>query len=209
MSRITLLFLFVLACQTAVYAASPKATGEAPQPAPYLRPSAPTFDLTLVNFRAHYNQAFPSLPLEEYRAISVRDENLPLTRAATRINAAVYSSVVLEKGTGKIKSLQITYLPCGDGERGKEKRGARNGAETPDRQLAIRYMAALMQSFSPTISPQQSLEKVAELLSRGRSQPYYSQQDGSLRYVVSDSGEKGITFAVEPIKLSLSEDAGS
>ncbi|WP_416352660.1 DUF1454 family protein [Edwardsiella ictaluri] len=66
-----------------------------------------------------------------------------------------------------------------------------------------------MQSFSPTISPQQSLEKVAELLSRGRSQPYYSQQDGSLRYVVSDSGEKGITFAVEPIKLSLSEDAGS
>ncbi|STD50315.1 Protein of uncharacterised function (DUF1454) [Edwardsiella tarda] len=93
------------------------------------------------------------LPLAEYRAISVQDEDLPLTRAATRINQAIYSSVVLEKGTGKIKSLQITYLPESDAEvnntREKGKREAKNGADSTDRQLAIRYIAAIMQSFSP------------------------------------------------------------
>ncbi|AOV98476.1 hypothetical protein A9798_00250 [Edwardsiella hoshinae] len=209
--RIALLSLLMLACLPLVSnAASSALTSESPTAA-YLLPGAPTFDLTLVSFRTRYNQDFPALPLAEYRAISVQDENLPLTRAATRINQAIYSSVVLEKGTGKIKSLQITYLPEADteitNEREKGKREAKNGTESAARQLAIRYMAAIMQSFSPTISAQQSLEKVAQLLSRGKNHTYYSQQDGSLRYVVADSGEKGITFAVEPIKLALSEDA--
>lgn len=206
MLRSTLLSLLTLLSLAGSATAAPRTTDEAPLPAPYLHPAAPTFDLTLATFRAHHNQVFPSLPLDEYHAISVKGENLPLTRAATRINAAIYSSVVVEKGTGKIKSLQITYLPDADSKRGKGKKGARNDAETPDHQLAIHYMAALIQNFAPTVSPPQSREKVAALLRRGRNQSYYSQQDGALRYVVSDRGEKGITFAVEPIKLSLSEN---
>ncbi|MDI5817478.1 YiiQ family protein, partial [Salmonella enterica subsp. enterica serovar Cerro] len=30
--------------------------------------------------------------------------------------------------------------------------------------------------------------------------------EGAVRYVVADNGEKGLTFAVEPIKLTLSEN---
>ncbi|HGU3800439.1 DUF1454 family protein, partial [Acinetobacter baumannii] len=32
-----------------------------------------------------------------------------------------------------------------------------------------------------------------------------TETEGALRYVVADNGEKGLTFAVEPIKLALSE----
>lgn len=211
MLRIALLSILLLASLPAASDAASSDPAPESSTAAYLLPDAPTFDLTLVSFRTRYNQDFPILPLAEYRAISVQDEDLPLTRAATRINQAIYSSVVLEKGTGKIKSLQITYLPESDAEvnntREKGKREAKNGADSTDRQLAIRYIAAIMQSFSPTLSAQQSLEKATQLLSRGKNHAYYSQQDGSLRYVVADSGEKGITFAVEPIKLALSEDA--
>ncbi|WP_252830491.1 DUF1454 family protein, partial [Shigella sonnei] len=34
---------------------------------------------------------------------------------------------------------------------------------------------------------------------------YYTETEGALRYVVADNSEKGLTFAVEPIKLALSE----
>nr|WP_254663922.1 DUF1454 family protein [Hafnia alvei] len=182
--------------------------------APYLLPNAPTFDLTLVEFRSKYNVENPTLIINEYRAISVKNEEIAITRAASKINDELYSSVVLEKGTGKIKSLQITYVPPAPVKNEKESGKAEDKkAVKPDdkdkasRALAVNYMAAIMRHFSPTLSFDQCTAKVSSLLNKGKGQLYFAQNDGALRYVVSDSAEKGITFAVEPIKLSLSDNA--
>ncbi len=40
----------------------------------------------------------------------------------------------------------------------------------------------------------------------GKGKHYYAETEGAVRYVVADNGEKGLTFAVEPIKLALSEN---
>lgn len=66
-------------------------------------------------------------------------------------------------------------------------------------------MAALMRQFEPTLSVVQSLANVQKLLTEGKGSPFYAHTIGAIRYVVADNGEKGLTFAVEPIKLSLSE----
>ncbi|WP_447873947.1 DUF1454 family protein, partial [Serratia fonticola] len=47
--------------------------------------------------------------------------------------------------------------------------------------------------------------KVNNLLEKGKGSYFYQQQVGAIRYVVADNGDKGVTFAVEPIKLTLSE----
>lgn len=159
---------------------------------PYLLPNAPTFDLTPAQFRARYNQENVSLPIAEYRALAANDAETAITRAASKINDTLYSSAALEKGTGKIKSLQITYLPPA-------------GDDHETRTQAINYMAAVMRSFATTMTAEQSTARVTALLDEGKGRHYFFRKDGALRYVVSDNGEKGITFAVEPIKLSLSE----
>ncbi|CNF53571.1 Protein of uncharacterised function (DUF1454) [Yersinia similis] len=166
---------------------------EAPPIAPYLLFNAPTFDLTLVKFRESYNRANPTLPINEFHAITVKEDSPPLTRAASKINENLYASTALEKGTGKIKTLQITYLPI----KGNEEKTAKL--------LAVNYMAALMRQFEPTLSVEQSLTNVQKLLAAGKGSPFYAHPIGAIRYVVADNGEKGLTFAVEPIKLSLSE----
>ncbi|XNM50449.1 DUF1454 family protein [Escherichia coli] len=51
----------------------------------------------------------------------------------------------------------------------------------------------------------QSQKKTAVATNGGKKQRYYTETEGALRYVVADNGEKGLTFAVEPIKLALSE----
>lgn len=196
---------------------------EAAPTAPYLLPNASTFDTTLIDFRAKYNKENPELPLNEYRSISIKDEETPITRAATRINDTLYSSVVLEKGTAKIKSLQITYLPPqepdvivddnkikSDKKNTASKKAVSSKKETAldaaKRELAVNYMAAIMRFFAPTLSQIQSINKINALLAKGKGKAYYDQTDGALRYIISDSTEKGITFAVEPIKLLLSEE---
>lgn len=168
--------------------------------APYLLPNAPTFDLTLVEFRSKYNIENPTLIINEYRAISVKNEETAITRAASKINDDLYSSVVLEKGTGKIKSLQITYIPPvpvkDEKESGKaedKKTVKPDDKDKASRALAVNYMAAIMRHFSPTLSFDQCTAKVSSLLNKGKGQLYFAQNDGALRYVVSDSAEKGIT----------------
>ena len=80
--------------------------------APYLLAGAPTFDLTVVKFREKYNRDNPKLPIGEFRAIPATEDDSPLlTRAASKLNENLYASTALEKGTGKIKTLQITHLP--------------------------------------------------------------------------------------------------
>ena len=159
--------------------------------APYLQPSAPTFDLTISQFREKYNAANPSFPLSEYRAINIADDQSNLTRAASKISDKLYSSTALERGSGKIKTLQITWLPdsSSQGKRSREQ--------------ALAYMTALVHFFEPVLNTDQSRKRVDDLLAKGQGARYFQQTEGALRYIVSDNGEQGLTFAVEPLKLAL------
>ncbi|MEC5319560.1 DUF1454 family protein [Brenneria populi subsp. brevivirga] len=162
--------------------------------APYLLAGAPTFDQTIIQFRTRYNLSNPTLPLGEFKVVDTGHNSNLLTRAASRINDRLYASTALEKGTGKIKTLQITYLTQPDDTEADARRAQ-----------AIRYMAALARVFAPSLTEEQSIHKVTELLGKGKGQHFYQQTEGALRYVVADNSEKGLTFAVEPIKLTLSE----
>lgn len=160
--------------------------------APYLKAGAPTFDMTIGQFREKYNAANKTLPLSEYRAIDSRDDKSNLTRAASKINENLYSSTALEQGTGKIKTLQLTWLPIP----GPEQKASRD--------KALAYMAALVHYFEPMLSEEQCIKRVEALMTKGKGIRFYQQTEGALRYIVADNGDKGLTFAVEPLKLALS-----
>ncbi|AFJ48899.1 YiiQ family protein [Shimwellia blattae] len=189
-----LLPVLALAC-TALAASQAGAAPDTTAPtAVYLLPGSPTFDLSISQFRARFNLNNPTLPLEEFRAIAPGSDAANLTRAASKINENLYASTALERGTLKIKSMQITWLPI----QGPEQK--------PARAMALNYMAALIRTFSPALSEAQSQQKLSQLLTSGKNKRYFSRNDGAIRYVVADNGEKGLTFAVEPIKLALSEN---
>ena len=86
--RLTLSALILLAGQNIALADPPAdhaGTEEMPK-APYLLAGAPTFETTLINFRAKYNEANPTQQIGEFRAISDKSANSSLTRAASKIN---------------------------------------------------------------------------------------------------------------------------
>lgn len=188
------LLLASLLCSGLSQAEPEERTGPMPA-APYLLPGAPTFDMTIGQFREKYNASNPALMLNEYRAIDNRDDKSNLTRAASKINENLYASTALEHGTGKIKTLQLTWLPV------------QGPDEKPAYDKALAYMAALVRSVEPMLSEEQSLKRVTTLLAKGKGQRYFAQNEGALRYVVADNGEKGLTFAVEPLKLAMAPDA--
>lgn len=165
--------------------------------APYLLAGAPTFDMSISEFREKFNTDNPKLPLNEFRAIASNRDRENLTRAATKINENLYASAALERGTLKIKSMQITWLPI----QGPEQKAAKAKAQL--------YMSAVLCAFVPTISLAQSQQKLQKILAAGKGKRYFSETEGAIRYVVADHGEKGLTFAVEPIKLALSESLES
>ncbi|QRG78985.1 YiiQ family protein [Citrobacter sp. R56] len=184
-----LLLLFsVISVSTTVQAAEPSTTT-----APYLLAGAPTFDLSISQFRENFNSQNPKLSLNEFRAIDSSRDKANLTRAASKINENLYASTALERGTLKIKSMQITWLPI----QGPEQKAART--------KALEYMAAVIRSVAPLLTKEQSQKKLQRLLIAGKNKRYYAETEGAIRYVVADNGEKGLTFAVEPIKLALSE----
>ncbi|WAH51031.1 YiiQ family protein [Pseudescherichia vulneris] len=163
--------------------------------APYLLAGAPTFDQSISQFREKFNADNPTLTLNEFRAIESRNDRANLTRAASKINESLYASTALERGTLKIKSMQITWLPV----QGPEQKAAKA--------KALEYMAAVLRAFSPQLTKANSLQKVQKLLNKGKGKAWYAETEGALRYVAADNGEKGLTFAVEPIKLTLSDSA--
>lgn len=169
----------------------PQERTDALPPAPYLLAGAPTFDMTIGQFREKYNLANAALILPEYRAIDNRGDKSNLTRAASKINETLYASTALEPGTGKIKTLQITWLPLPGPD------------QSASQQKALAYMTALLRFFVPGLSAEEGRKKLEALLNAGKDSPYYAQVDGALRFVVSDSGDKGLTFAIEPVKLAL------
>ncbi|ABV14169.1 TPA: YiiQ family protein [Citrobacter koseri] len=184
-----LLFSAITASTTVLAEASPSATT-----APYLLAGAPTFDLSISQFRENFNQQNPQLPLNEFRAIDSSRDRANLTRAASKINENLYASTALERGTLKIKSMQITWLPI----QGPEQKAAKAKAQE--------YMAAVIRTVAPLLTKEQSQQKLQKLLTAGKNKHYYAETEGAIRYVVADNGEKGLTFAVEPIKLALSEN---
>ncbi|TSJ50343.1 DUF1454 family protein [Atlantibacter subterranea] len=188
------LFAIVLLCLPLAAGLAAPENDEANQPgkAPYLLPGAPSFDLTITQFREKFNQDSAPLALSEFRAITSSQDKDAITRAATKINENLYASSALERGTLKIKSMQITWLPI----QGPEQKAAKA--------KALEYMAAVMRVFAP-FSKAQSQKKVTTLLTAAKNKRYYQQTEGAIRYVVADNGEKGLTFAIEPIKLALSE----
>lgn len=94
--------------------------------APYLLAGAPTFDLSISQFREDFNSQNPSLPLNEFRAIDSSPDKANLTRAASKINENLYASTALERGTLKIKSIQMTGYPSGGQSKKQRKRKLRN-----------------------------------------------------------------------------------
>ncbi|ECV9893753.1 TPA: YiiQ family protein [Salmonella enterica] len=160
--------------------------------APYLLAGSPTFDLSISQFRENFNRQNPDLPLNEFRAIENSRDKANLTRAASKINENLYASTALERGTLKVKSMQITWLPI----QGPEQKAAK----------AQEYMAAIIRTVAPLLTKEQSQKKLQKMLIAGKGKHYYAETEGAVRYVVADNGEKGLTFAVEPIKLTLSEN---
>ncbi|EAB9071789.1 DUF1454 family protein [Salmonella enterica subsp. enterica] len=162
--------------------------------APYLLTGSPTFDLSISQFRENFNRQNPDLPLNEFRAIENSRDKANLTRAASKINENLYASTALERGTLKVKSMQITWLPI----QGPEQKAAKA--------KALEYMAAIIRTVAPLLTKEQSQKKLQKMLIAGKGKRYYAETEGAVRYVVADNGEKGLTFAVEPIKLTLSEN---
>ncbi|MGJ2891967.1 YiiQ family protein [Salmonella enterica subsp. enterica serovar Paratyphi A] len=162
--------------------------------APYLLAGSPTFDLSISQFRENFNRQNPDLPLNEFRAIENSRDKANLTRAASKINENLYASTALERGTLKVKSIQITWLPI----QGPEQKAAKA--------KALEYMAAIIRTVVPLLTKEQSQKKLQKMLIAGKGKHYYAETEGAVRYVVADNGEKGLTFAVEPIKLALSEN---
>ncbi|EFS2828700.1 YiiQ family protein [Salmonella enterica] len=162
--------------------------------APYLLAGSPTFDLSISQFRENFNRQNPDLPLNEFRAIENSRDRANLTRAASKINENLYASTALERGTLKVKSMQITWLPI----QGPEQKAAKA--------KALEYMAAIIRTVAPLLTKEQSQKKLQKMLIAGKGKHYYAETEGAVRYVVADNSEKGLTFAVEPIKLALSEN---
>ncbi|ELZ4250672.1 YiiQ family protein [Salmonella enterica] len=162
--------------------------------APYLLAGSPTFDLSISQFRENFNRQNPDLPLNEFRAIENSRDKANLTRAASKINENLYASTALERGTLKVKSMQITWLPI----QGPEQKAAKA--------KVLEYMAAIIRTVAPLLTKEQSQKKLQKMLIAGKGKHYYAETEGAVRYVVADNGEKGLTFAVEPIKLALSEN---
>lgn len=162
--------------------------------APYLLAGSPTFDLSISQFRENFNRQNPDLPLNEFRAIENSRDKANLTRAASKINENLYASTALERGTLKVKSMQITWLPI----QGPEQKAAKA--------KALEYMAAIIRTVAPLLTKEQSQKKLQKMLIADKGKHYYAETEGAVRYVVADNGEKGLTFAVEPIKLALSEN---
>ncbi len=188
------LFLYLAMLSTSVSLHAAETT--APATAPYLLAGAPSFDLSISQFREAFNKDNPTLPLDEFRAIDSARDTPTLTRAASKINENLYASTALERGTLKIKSMQLTWLPI----QGPEQKAAKAKAQE--------YMSAVLRAFTPALTKAQSQQKLQKLLTAGKNKRYYAETEGAIRYVVADNGEKGLTFAVEPIKLALSDALG-
>ncbi|PAV08332.1 hypothetical protein CBG25_04350, partial [Arsenophonus sp. ENCA] len=105
---------------------------------------------------------------------------------------------LLERGSEKIKSLQLTLLPPKEANSYKI-----------NRQLFERYIMAIINHFEKTTSINNTHQLTA-VLDRTLEQHNQVQSDetivGAIRYILVKSKDNMITFAIEPVKLSLNDD---
>lgn len=201
MNKISLIILSLMAYGTVGWAQDNNASiapseNEPVLPtAPYLLVNAPTFEMTIAQFREKYNAHHPDLPLHTFKVVKIPQDTPHLTRAASQITDYLYASTALEKGSEKIKSLQLTYLP-------DKIKQPENGTAL---QHAIAYMVAMAQVFDPTLSLEQAKKKVNEVLSHRQQTAFYQLTSGAVRYIVVDKKAAGLTFAIEPVKLVMAE----
>lgn len=164
----------------------------------YLSPDAALFNETIPLFRQKYNQDNPAYPIHEFKVIASKNISAPYIRAASRINSKIYSSAVLERGSEKIKSLQLTLLPPEDANSYKI-----------DRKLFENYIMAIITHFGKAISINNAPQLTA-ILESMLEQHNQVQSDetivGAIRYILVKSKDNMITFAIEPVKLSLNDD---
>ncbi|MEX9690587.1 DUF1454 family protein [Providencia rettgeri] len=159
----------------------------------YLAPDAPSFELTIPKLRNQLNQANKDLYLHEYKVIASQDISAPYIRAASRINQQIYSSAVLERGSEKIKSLQITLLPSDDPQETQK-----------NRQLMENYTIAMIHIFAPEVSLDNApalTEALNKFIANNNATHAEEARLGALRYILVKSDNNVLTFAVEPIKL--------
>lgn len=159
----------------------------------YLAPDAPSFELTIPKLRNQFNQANKDLYLHEYKVIASQDISAPYIRAASRINQQIYSSAVLERGSEKIKSLQITLLPSDDPQETQK-----------NRQLMENYTIAMIHIFAPEVSLDNApalTEALNKFIANNNATHAEEARLGTLRYILVKSDNNVLTFAVEPIKL--------
>ncbi|QLK88649.1 DUF1454 family protein [Arsenophonus endosymbiont of Aphis craccivora] len=164
----------------------------------YLSPDAALFNETIPVFRQKYNQDNPSYPIHEFKVIKSKDISLPYMRAASRINSKIYSSAVLERGSEKIKSLQLTLLPPKEANSYKI-----------NRQLFERYIMAIINHFEKPTSINNTHQLTAVLDSMLEQHNQVQSDEtivGAIRYILVKSKDNMITFAIEPVKLSLNDD---
>ncbi|MDC9596796.1 DUF1454 family protein [Xenorhabdus anantnagensis] len=195
---VTILIVFGIGLPLSASADEPSVTPEINSPLKYLLPDSPTFEETIPIFREKYNKKHPDTPLYEYKVIASKNISQPFIRAASKINDNIYSSAVLERGSEKIKSLQITLLPSQNEQEDKQ-----------NRILAKQYMTALIRQFEPTLSPEQAQIQLERLLEAAEAHSTLSQKMGATRYIIVNSSENIMTFAIEPIKLSLSDTSAN
>lgn len=159
----------------------------------YLKQDAPVFEITIPELRAKFNQQNPLLSLNEYKIITNHDIAIPLVRAATRITPYLYSSAILERGSEKIKSLQLTLIHSPDSPE----------LEKINRELTTQYIITLIAQFDSSITQEQIQEALNLFAFKNQTSDYISHDVGAIRYIIAHEDNQLTTFAIEPIKLSL------
>lgn len=159
----------------------------------YLKQDAPVFEITIPELRAKFNQQNPLLSLNEYKIITNHDIAIPLVRAATRITPYLYSSAILERGSEKIKSLQLTLIHSPDSPE----------QEKINREITTQYIITLVSQFDSSITSEQIQEALNLFAFKNQTSDYISHDVGAIRYIIVHEGDQLTTFAIEPIKLSL------
>lgn len=159
----------------------------------YLKQDAPVFEITIPELRAKFNQQNPLLSLNEYKIITNHDIAIPLVRAATRITPYLYSSAILERGSEKIKSLQLTLIHTPDSPE----------LEKINREITTQYIITLVTQFDSSITQEQIQEALNLFAFKNQTSDYISHDVGAIRYIIAHEDNQLTTFAIEPIKLSL------
>lgn len=171
------------------------ATAAQPSPPTFLLPDAPSFNLTIPQFRAQFNQENAAFSFKEFRVINDPKTKAVITTAVSVINDSFYSSAALVPSSGKIKSLQLTWL-------------LNNGKRATKQQDIIQCIASLIQFFTPQYNQPQSVKRAETLLSKGKGHDFSVTEEGAIRYIIADTGNNSLTFAIEPVRLTMNPKTG-